>query len=403
MKAIITRRKLLALLSGMALVAVVAATSISLSQRQPQARAASSRHAPSVSYQVSVTASATPGDATSHAASAGASAGRATPTQPPARHPGGAIAWPVQGDYASVMGSYAVNTSNTLPLTPQIEMRNIGTTTWLGDWSYYLGCVSNCMNGNEAPASGQTLGQTLTFSLQLFPPATLTTATYYSQWAMFHSPSPGVSGVQFGEIATVKISVTNAIPLGVDPAPGCDSSDMTWMVTGGACVNGATALTTNATQEPTVALQTAPPSFDSANYMITIHADFTSAPGAWVRLVSYTSTSYCNGQGVDVRSDGAYRNVLVWNCVVSDGGNNWTATPPGPSPIEVTLGFHNSGFTFLVNGQYIEDGGAIYGAYPVISAGGTDGSVVAVTNAELDTPVSFQAQWSVLQNGQPRM
>ena len=404
-KAISARRALLATLSGVTLIAVVLVATISLSQRQPQRRASvtATPGATSVSYQVYASTSATPG-ASSSTAQAKASS-HSSPTATPAvsaggvisREPAPSIAWPVTGDFATVAGSYVVTTTNSVIFTPQIEMRNAGTTTWLGGWTYYLGCISNCMNGYSAPTGDQTPGQTAIFGPQLYAPQTLTIATYYTQWAMFHS------GVQFGEIATVKITVTVAIPLGVDPAPGCDSSDMTWTVTGGACANGGLALTTNTAQEPAAALHNAPAGFDSANYMITVHADFTSAPGAWVRLVAYNSSSQCDGQGVDVRSDGGYRNVIVSNCVVTDGGN-WTATPPGPSPIGVTLVFQNSIFTFAVNGQYIEDGGVTYATgYPVISAGGADGSVVTVTNAELDTPVSFSAQWNVLQNRQQRM
>lgn len=191
-------------------------------------------------------------------------AGLATPT-PAAGHSGGAIAWPIPGDYAAVIGSYTVNTSNATFVTPHIQMFNVGTTTWLGDWSYYLGCVSNCMNGSKVPTSGQTSGQAITFGLQLQQPLMLANASYYSQWAMFHSPSPGAPGVQFGEIATVKIIVTVSTLLGVDSAPGCDTSNMTWTVAGGVCATAGLELTTNAAQEPTVALQSAPAGFDDTN------------------------------------------------------------------------------------------------------------------------------------------
>jgi hypothetical protein len=417
MRAIITRRTLIAPLSAVALIAVVAVTAFSLSQRQPQARAASSRHNPSMSYQVSVTASATPdassaspSGATRHGASTGAGAGQATPT-PPANHPGGAIAWSVPGDipgdYASVIGSYAVYSQNGAMgwLTAQVDMRNSGTTTWLGDWSYYAGCVSNCLGGYSVPANSIASGQSQMFAIQLYVPTIpWITETYYSEWAMFHSPSPGGPAVQFGETATVKIVVTDAKQLGVDPAPGCDTSSMTWTVTGGACANGGLALTTSTAQEPTAALQSAPAGFDDTNYFITVDASFSGATGAWVRLVGYNWGSQCVGQGVDVRPDGSYRAFYIAGPDCAETDFTWSTSPYGSSPIEVTLELHNGEYAFDINHHPIEHGGSLFtGGYPVISAGGPDGSVVTVTNAELDTLITATTQWSVLQNGHQRM
>ncbi|HEU0026331.1 MAG TPA: hypothetical protein VFQ25_04380 [Ktedonobacterales bacterium] len=397
MKAIITQRRLLALLSGAPLVAIVALSALSLSQLQPEASGTTAGHAPSVSYHVSVAASATPdgaaptpvGAGTKHGQPAATITPAPTASLSPASLPNG-IAYRITGDNASVMGSYLVNTTSSAGLAAQIEMRDTGTATWPGDWSYYLGCVSNCMNGDKSPASNIAPGQSQTFTVELFPPMPFTTATYYSQWAMFHS------GARFGEIATVKIVATLAIPLGVDSAPGCDGGDMTWTVVGGACANGGLALTASAAQEPTATLESAPSGFDDSNYYITVHAAFASATGAWVRLVGYnTGSSQCVGQGMDVRSDGYWRGFYIVNCVEYDSA--WSSSPYSSSPIAVTLWLYNGGFYCFINSHPLENGGSLFtGGYPVISAGGTDGSVVTVADAELDTPVPYTAQWSVI-------
>ncbi len=185
-------------------------------------------------------------------------------------------------------------------------------------------------------------------------------------------------------------------------APGCDSSDMIWVVAGGSCANGGLTLTTNATQEPTAALQSGPAGFDDTNYRITVDASISSATGAWVRLVGYNSgSSQCVGQGVDVQPDGSYRAFFIANCKETDSA--WSTSPYGSSPMAVSLKLVNGGFGIAINGHGIESGGSVFtGGYPVISVGGADGSVVTVTNAELDTPLTPTTQWSVLQNRQQR-
>lgn len=406
MRVIITRRSGIALLSGLTLIVVMAAMAYALSQRGPLAgatTATTARRGPSVTYRVSVTSTpvsaVSPGSpVTEHGVrmiTPTTGGGRATPAPTPASLSGGPVASPTPGDASVVVGSFAERTSSVPVIVAQVQMRNIGTTTWRSDWSYYIGCVFNCMNGNKLPTGGATPGQVSTFDLQLFPPSALSVATYASQWSMFHSLGPGMPAVRFGELATVQITVINALPLDVETAPGCDSGNTTWVVDGGACANGALALTTNSTQEPTVTLQNAPAGFDGANFTITVHAVFKNAPGAWVRLISYVDTSDCAGQGVDVRSDGSYRDIFVSNCAVQDGGDHWTATPFGTSAIGITFIVEDGVYTFDLNGQFIEDGGSLAGGYPVISVGGPDGSIVNVAGVELDYPVPYTAQWVV--------
>jgi hypothetical protein len=402
MGAIFTRRNILALLSGIALIAIVALSVRALSAHSPLARTTTARSARAVSYRVTVTpgATSTSSAQTSHSSPVGA--GLATPT-PPASRSGGDIAWPVPGDYAAVIGSYSVITSNATYVTPHIQMLNAGTTTWLGDWSYYLGCVSNCMNGSKVPTGGQTSGQAITFGLQLQQPlTTLANATYYSQWAMFHSPSPGAPGVQFGEIATVKIVVTVSTLLGVDPAPGCDTSDITWTVAGGVCATDGLELTTNAAQEPTVALQSAPKGFDNTNYQITINASFAGASGAWVRITGYDAgTSQCAGQAVDVQADGTERPVVISNCTETpDSWSPWTITS---GPVVLTFRILNGNWLFLIDGHgTLFEGTFAAGVDPVITVGGPDGAVVTLTNGELDAAVPYTTQTMTLQNGRQR-
>lgn len=300
-------------------------------------------------------------------------------------------------DDATVTGSYTVNTTYSAGLAATIVMSNTGTTTWLGDWSYYLGCVSNCMNGSSYPTSGTTPGSSETFSVQLFPPMPFTTATYYSKWSMFHS------GVAFGATAIVKIVATVATPLGVDPAPGCDSSSMSWSLSGGAtCANGGLSLTTNSAQEPAAALQTAPTAFNDANYYFTVDATFSSAANAWARLVGYfaygsqSASSHCYGQGFDVQPNGMYRTFYISGCKETDGLWYSQSLPSG-STITITLQLSSGYFCVWINHRGLENGGSLFtSGYPVVTVGGSDGVAVTITNAELDTPVTPYRQWNVV-------
>ncbi|MGH2504806.1 MAG: hypothetical protein ACRDID_20035, partial [Ktedonobacterales bacterium] len=199
----------------------------------------------------------------------------------------------------------------------------------------------------------------------------------------------------------VEIVATVANPLGVDPAPGCDTSGMTWSVTGGVCANGGLTLTANAAQEPVAALHSAPAGFDDTSYMVTVQTTFSVTTGVWVQIVGFDSGSRCEGQGVDIQPDGSWRIDSFVNCAESEG--IWRASSLGPSPFSVTLRLQKQYFTAYINGKVIVNGGAFFtGGYPVISVGGTDGSSVTLTNVELDTAVNYSAQWSVLQDGRQR-
>lgn len=439
MGTLFTRRNLIALASGLVTIAIVTTIVISLNLRQPQrtALAMATPSATSFSYTVystpttgaQATPTTPPASPTQPGSPTTASSGKGrTPptslgpsdTPPPTTTatatatvgatgvPGAsptATATTTTGlptatstpanpvDDAAVIGSYTVNTKWGAGgwLTVQIEMLNTGTTTWPAGWSYDLGCVSNCMGASPGSVYNVAPGQSDSIGIQLDPPTPFTTATYYSKWSMFHSGAP------FGAVATVKIVATVATPLGTDPAPGCDSSGMSWSVTGGAtCANGGLAMTTNSAQEPRALLQSAPSGFNSANYRITVQARFSSVTTDWVRVMGYYGGTQCNAQGVDVQPDATFRTFYIVNCKETDG--LWYAWSNSSSPITVSLDLQSGSFMAFINGHAVQNGGSLFtSGYPAVSVGGNDGNVVTLTNGELDTPVTPYTNWNVVQ------
>lgn len=271
-------------------------------------------------------------------------------------------------------------------------MQNTGASTWLNDWSYYIWCLSPCQYGGDKVISAAAApGASVSFGVMVYPPSVFTTGTYYSQWSMYHSGTP------FGAVATIKLVVTAAVPLGVDSAPGCDSSNMSWALAGGAaCAPGGLSLTTNSAQEPQAALQTAPSGFESSNHYTTLHASFSSVSGAWVRVVDYTSSSQCNGQGIDVQASGTFRPVTIVNCQETDGA--WySVSYSTSSPITCTLWLKSTQWVAYINYALLESGSSSYtSGYPVISVGGSNGVTITVSNVELDTPITPTTQGTLL-------
>lgn len=326
-------------------------------------------------------------------ASAGPTATAAIPTATSAP-PTPTSTTPSLVDNSTVTGTFTTTTLNqnggwiTIPIT----MQNTGTSTWLNDWSYYIWCVSNCMNGYKTISAMAAPGASASFGVMIYPPGVWSTTTYYSQWSMYHS------GMPFGAIATIKLVVTAAIPLGVDPAPGCDTSNMSWSLSGGAtCANGGLSLTSNSAQQPEAALRSAPSGFNSSNYYVTLHASFSNATGAWVRVVSYSSSgSKCGGQGLDIQPSGTFRPFSIVNCTESDGAWYSVSLPSG-STVTVTLWIRSGTWVAYIDYGLLESGSSPFtSGYPAITTGGNNGASVTVTNVELDTPVTPTTQGTLL-------
>lgn len=226
--------------------------------------------------------------------------------------------------------------------------------------------------------------------------------TYYSQWTMSHKIN--MQDVHFGQIVSLGVTLTVSTLNGLDPAPGCDTGNMTWVITGGTCANNALELTTNSAQEPSAILQVMPEGVDTTNFYITLQTNISNTPGAFARIVNYTSLTLCHGQGLDIRADGAFRDVLVGcealnGCAVCVGG--WTLRGSPMSSVITQLQYQEDSYgTYSIvmtttSGEY-EEGGLGYAPnYLGISVGGTDGGVVSVSNVEFDTPIPAITQYWV--------
>lgn len=295
-------------------------------------------------------------------------------------------------DNSAVAGDFSTTTVNGVGGVQEVifTFTNTGTSTWQGGWTYYLDCISNCLNGNKVPTLTVTPGNSQSFGPQLYMPSVFISNTTYSYWSMYHS------GVQFGAIAKVKIVETTAQVLGVDPAPGCDSAGgMSWSLTGStACANGGLTLTTNSAQPPLADLIGVPSGFNSASYYVSVWATFPTSTYDWVRLVAFNGGSHCSGAGIDVQPNGAYRMVTISNC--SDVSGPWTQGHILGSNVEVSLHVWTGGCDLFINGGLAQGGGCIFtSGYPTISVGGNDGNTITVSNAELDNPVNPTTQWNV--------
>lgn len=290
-------------------------------------------------------------------------------------------------DGASVAASSGQKYGSYGWITVPVTMTNTGTTTWEGPGIYYLRCLSTCLGDSSENANGIAPGSSVTLNPMFDIPWPFTSATYHSTWSMSNA------GVSFGQTVKITITATTSVVLGVDPAPGCDSAGMSWSLSGGAsCANGGLLLTTNSAHEPQALMTSGPSGMDTSNYLVTFDASFSAMNQAWVRVAYYSGG---NEQGMDVEPGGKFRTFTIYNGVESDG--LWTTLNSFTSPsFSATIGSLSYGYTVYINHGYMGDGGTrVAGGMPVVSVGGANGVDVTITHAEIDAPVTTTTKWSV--------